>query len=641
MRGGEYYQTDPENSGHAGVPGSISFAAFAQDALDTPIDREWKFLKQLGFSKPFLAMLRERAEANDTTIETELLADGRIDHDAYYGALARILELPFLDKIDPATVTDKPGLDTQLLQPRMIRCYLPDRAPAIAIVPSAREIAMEDARICALPSLRQRIVVTTPRAMREAVWRAGSARRVDAAAHELFDTRADMSARLVFSGSQGFLAGLVLTLLVVSFALAPSSSLLIVHVVLTVCYFLAICMRGLAGYAAPWILRPRPLRPAGKLPIYTVMVALYREKEVAAQLIDRLDRLNWPRSRLDIKLLCEADDHETIEAFRKQNLRPEYEIVLVPDARPRTKPKALNYGLAGARGELVAIYDAEDRPHPDQLLEAYQKFQRVPDNIACLQAPLVVSNARESWLSALFALEYSGLFRRLLPLLGDLGMPMPLGGTSNHFKTAVLRSVGAWDPFNVTEDADLGLRLHRMGYRTEMITRPTLEDAPTEKKVWLGQRTRWLKGWMQTWLVVMRDPRRLTTELGAFGSIVFHVLITGMLLSALGHPLIIGFVAVAVWHFLHSVQATHLDQVLFAMDSFNTLASYAMFVMVGRKAMTRDERKRLGRKWTAVPLYWLMISYAAWNALVELKTKPFFWNKTPHKATLPHPPAAP
>jgi cellulose synthase/poly-beta-1,6-N-acetylglucosamine synthase-like glycosyltransferase len=261
-------------------------------------------------------------------------------------------------------------------------------------------------------------------------------------------------------------------------------------------------------------------------------------------------------------------------------------------------------------------------------------------NVACLQAPLVVANGRESWLSGLFALEYAGLFRRMLPLLGAARMPMPLGGTSNHFRTDILRAVGAWDPYNVTEDADLGLRFQRFGYRAEMITRPTIEDAPTEAGVWLGQRSRWFKGWMQTWLVLMRAPRRLTRELGAAGMIAFHLVITGMLVSALGHPLIVGFLAVSVWHLVHSVHVTGLEQVLFIVDSVNLVFSYMLFVVMGRRAMTRDERGRLGKKWRYVPVYWLMISYAAWRAVIELQTNPHFWCKTPHQPSRPAPAGA-
>jgi cellulose synthase/poly-beta-1,6-N-acetylglucosamine synthase-like glycosyltransferase len=166
-----------------------------------------------------------------------------------------------------------------------------------------------------------------------------------------------------------------------------------------------------------------------------------------------------------------------------------------------------------------------------------------------------------------------------------------------------------------------------------MITRPTLEDAPTEVGVWLGQRSRWFKGWMQTWLVLMRQPRRLAGEFGIAGSLAFHAIITGMLVSALAHPLIVVFLAISAWNLVHAVYTTPLEQTLFILDGINTFGAYILFVTLGRQAMTREERRRFGAEWRWVPVYWLMISYAAWRAVVELNTNPFFWRKTPHRAT--------
>jgi hypothetical protein len=431
MREGEYYSVDIGISDLAGR--SISGDSDRQ-YMERPLERERKFLQKLGFAKPFLETLVTRARRNATTLEAELLCDGRVREDAYYGALARVLGLPFLSKIDPATIADKPGIDTQLRQPRLLRCHLADRAPAIAIVPSVREILDEDASIRARPGLRERLVVTTPTAIRQAVWQAGAARRVDQAANDLFDTAPGFSARIVFSGAQGFCAGLAVTLLGLSLLIMPALALLAIHIFLSAAYFLSLIFRGFAIHLGPWLTRPKPLRPAGVLPVYTVLAALYQEEDVLPQLIGRLNRLDWPRSKLDIKLICEARDAGTVAALRAMGLGPEYEIVVVPDMQPRTKPKALNYGLVAARGDYLVIYDAEDRPNTGQLLEAYQHFQTAPDDVACLQAPLVVPNIREGWIPALFALEYAGLFRRILPLLGAVHLPMPLGGTSNHFR---------------------------------------------------------------------------------------------------------------------------------------------------------------------------------------------------------------
>lgn len=459
---------------------------------------EERFLLRLGFSKPLITAMLSRATHNNTTIEAEILASGAIDEATYYAALAKVLGLRFVAEIDASTVSDSAFLDTQLTKPSILRLNPPDETSLTVAVPEAIDMAGWLEHVSGSERLRAQMAVTTPTALRRAVWQAGARRRVDVAADRLFDERPELSARSVLTGGQGFLAGFCIMLFICCLTLFPIETLTVSHVTLSMAFFVLIMLRGLATQRSP---PPKPLAPLagdGALPVYTVLVALYRERDIVAQLAGALLRLDWPHSRLDIKLVCEADDIETIGALHALKLPPHFEIVEVPDRAPRTKPKALNYALAGARGDYVVIYDAEDRPHPEQLREAHGHFAAAAEDVVCLQAPLVIGNARESWLSALFSLEYSGLFRRLLPFLGARRQPMPLGGTSNHFRMAVLREVGAWDPYNVTEDADLGMRLFRLGYRAETLTRYTVEDAPIDERVWLGQRSRWFKGWMQT-----------------------------------------------------------------------------------------------------------------------------------------------
>jgi cellulose synthase/poly-beta-1,6-N-acetylglucosamine synthase-like glycosyltransferase len=605
--------------------------ASSQSFIQEEKTDEERFLLKLGFSKPFIAAMKARASQNGTTIEVELLASGQVREDAYYGALAKILGLCFSEEIDAASVVDSPGIDSQLLKPSILRLSPSMGSPLTLVIPEARDFPTWLIRVEASETLRSALAVTTPSALRRAVWRAGEARRVEAAADQLFDDNPELSARSVLTGGQGFLAGLLLMAYLCCLVLYLVPTLHVSHVVLSAVFCILIVLRAVAIKRAP---KPRPLAPLAddlNLPVYTVLAALYREKEVVPQLVGSLLRLDWPASRLDIKLICEAKDRETVEALEAMNLPRHFEIIEVPDRAPRTKPKALNYGLAGTRGEFVVIYDAEDRPHPQQLLEAYRHFNEASSDVACLQAPLIISNAAESWLSALFALEYSGLFRRLLPFLGARRQPMPLGGTSNHFRTDVLRAVGGWDPYNVTEDADLGMRLYRLGYRAEMLTRYTVEDAPTDRAAWLGQRTRWFKGWMQTWLVLMRDPVRLSGELGLQGTVMFHVLVTGMLVSALGHPLILFFIAMTMWSLMFAPHATSFEAGMLCLDWFNVVAAYAIFTRLGWEAMGWNERIRVGIKWRYVPAYWMLMSFAAWGAVIELRRNPYFWNKTPHK----------
>jgi Glycosyltransferases, probably involved in cell wall biogenesis len=634
MRLGEYPQAPtPSSDGRTtGVSPATADAPDPSPAVDP--DSEAAALQSLGFSKPLIATLAEKARRNGTSLERELLHHPGIEEAAYYGAMARLLRLPFLHTIDSDAIVDAQGLDTQLRRPVMLRLHHPRDAPKMAVVPEAARLGHLAAALVNLPTLHNDLVVTTPSAVRAAVWKAGAARRVRDTIGELFEGRQELSARIVVTGGQGFVAGLLSAVLIAALLVAPALVFPVLHPVLSYLYLTSLLLRFMALIHRRRRQPPSSLPLAsGPLPCYTVLVAVYREAAVAEQLVRCLKRIDWPPSLLDIKLVCERDDRETIAALEAQQLPAQFEIVEVPPAVPRTKPKALSYALAGVRGEYIVIYDAEDRPHPAQLREAYQHFCVLPPDVACLQAPLIVTNARSAWISALFALEYAALFRGMLPLLAHHRMPVPLGGTSNHFRTSVLKQVGGWDPFNVTEDADLGLRLFRLGYRSHVLHRQTLEDAPTTLSVWTGQRTRWFKGWMQTWLVMMRRPRRLLREMGLRDCVIFQLLIGGMLLSSLLHPLIFAFLAHGAVAMLQA-PATGIPLgvlVLFVVDTVNIFGSYLTFVTLGIKAMTDHEKRQVGIRWVALPLYWLMTSVAAWKAVIELHAKPFFWQKTPHQ----------
>lgn len=592
-------------------------------------------LHVLGISKPLIARMAKRAAANGTSVEAELLASGTVEEEAYFAGLARMYGLPFLPEIDPSLLVDYAHGDTQLAEPRMLRLHHSDRPPVMAVAPHIVNMEGLAKRFVRDGKSPGSLVVTTPSAIRRASWKVGENRRVAHAVRGLFDRLQPLSARLVVTGDQGFVAGAGLCLICLLAFMAPMLAAIAAHLTLSLFHAAALMLRlAVVSHG-----RRHPISDAKlecdseALPIYTVMVALYREADVVPQLIRALDTLDWPRSLLDIKLVCEADDWETIEAIRQSKPGPHVEVVAVPAMAPRTKPKALTYALAGARGTFLTIYDAEDRPHPQQLREAYHAFRLGPADLACLQAPLVIGNAGESWLSAIFALEYSALFRRILPALGHHRMPLPLGGTSNHFKTALLKESGGWDPYNVTEDADLGMRLYRMGYRSSTLTLPTLEDAPTEFRVWLAQRTRWYKGWLQTWLVLMRKPLQTARDMGWRAFLVFQLLVGGMLIAALSHPGLIVFLTILVISLMQppSAQPDLFTSMMLAMDIFNILGSYAIFFVLGATPMTKGEKAGVGWKWAMIPVYWMAVSLAAWKAVIELRLKPFHWNKTPHR----------
>jgi cellulose synthase/poly-beta-1,6-N-acetylglucosamine synthase-like glycosyltransferase len=242
-----------------------------------------------------------------------------------------------------------------------------------------------------------------------------------------------------------------------------------------------------------------------RLPCYSIVVALYREARVVRQLAAALAALDYPRAKLDIKLVIEHDDRATFRAVEALRLPANYETVIAPKGWPKTKPRALNVAVPQLRGELAVIYDAEDIPAPGQLREAAERFLRAPRRLACLQARLAINNIADSWLTRLFAIEYAVLFDILNPGYAGLGLPVPLGGSSNHFRTEVLRDICGWDAWNVTEDADLGFRLARFGFGVGILSSTTQEEAPATLDAWLKQRRRWSKGWMRP---VKQPPSR-------------------------------------------------------------------------------------------------------------------------------------
>ena len=634
MDTGEYWNSgNIENSAAPPAPFPILEADHADSAL--PADEVRLFLSR-GIGKPTLAAAFEKAQRNGTTIERELIADGTLDPQIFYEGLAEWLDLPFFAAINPANVLLTEMIDTQLTNGLLLRLSRPSLPSVLVLAPEAqRAIRLRD-QLEASPQMREGLAIAPPQAIRDAIWQANSRSRIERVAEHLFASTPAFSARVVLTGWQGYVLGAFSVSLPLAAYAWPQAVLLLLHIALSVIYLLAIALRAAAlklgarkGQALPPSLTAETDAP---LPVYTVLVAAYREEAMVPQMMAALDALDWPKSLLDIKIVCEADDRPTIEALQRQATGAHYEIVEVPAGGPRTKPKALDYALAGARGDYIVIYDAEDRPHPQQLREAHVRFSQERDFLACLQAPLTISNAGASRIAALFALEYAGLFRSLLPLLARLELPMPLGGTSNHFRRAALETVGAWDPFNVTEDADLGIRLHRKGYRCGVLRLPTLEDAPTEWPVWRAQRSRWFKGWLQTVLVHFRAPTRLYEQIGAAGLVALFLTTGGMLFSALAHPLLAIFVLRSIWLFASGawLGVGLAEQILFAVDVANIVGSYCLFALLGRNPMSEEERVAVGRPWSGVPFYWLMLSVAAWQAVKELAVNPFLWRKTPH-----------
>lgn len=427
----------------------------------------------------------------------------------------------------------------------------------------------------------------------------------------------------------GFVAGLVLVVvLAIHASLAPLPVLTVV-----LCGLLLIpallrvitMMEALVRRHAP---APPPLETA-QLPAYSILVPLRDEAEMVPLLARALTSIDYPPEKLDIKFVVESRSASTIAACRAAIAdHPLFEILVVPEAQPHTKPKALNYALPLARGEYVVVYDAEDIPDPQQLRLAAARFAADP-GIDCLQAELAVDNAGENWLTALFAGEYSGQFGLTLPTLAALGLPMPLGGTSNHFRTRSLRELGGWDAFNVTEDADLGLRLSRLRYRSETLASWTLEEAPVSLKAWMAQRTRWMKGWMQTLIVHNSHPRQFLRDIGWPGFIAVQLYVWSMIVSALLHTTFLITLAVK----LALTGSIWVGGLLGALLLVFLVVGYGSAVLLSAIGLWRMGRPWLIAYQVLLPVYWVLHTIATLRAAHELLTRPYFWAKTPHGRT--------
>lgn len=592
-------------------------------------------LAQLGFSKPKIRHWVEASQQNGSSVDDEILMENFVEEEAFYAAIARHLRLPFCAVIDERHIHYQATMDRQLTTPRILRIYPSSSPSKILIVPELGRLKALSAFIERNPYFKDSVSVTTRSAIRQATWAAGANDRTRRAITELSEVHPEFSARTIVNGQQGFTIGLCLSAFAAALINPSLSILVVVHIFCSGFYLLSNLLRLMAllpRFRRPFT-REQRLPANAILPVYSILVPLHKEGEVLPQLIAGLNAIEWPRSRLDIKLICESDDEETLTSLKSLTLGREYEVVRVPPSQPRTKPKALQYALPSVRGQFVTVYDAEDRPHPQQVIEAYRKFYHGPEALACLQAPLVIANISQSWISALFAIEYSVLFRRILPMLAAHGLPVPLGGTSNHFKTAALRDVGAWDPYNVTEDADLGMRLSRAGYSIDMIGFGTLEDAPVDPSIWMNQRIRWYKGWLVTWLVMMRTPIKTMQQLRFLPFMAAQLTIGGMLLSSLCHPFMLSYIILTLGALLTqgAAEIPNYRLGLMGFDALNIVGSYAIFLLILQTAMRPSEQVNLGPRWTLTPIYWMMLSIAAWRSVFELKKAPFRWNKTPHK----------
>jgi cellulose synthase/poly-beta-1,6-N-acetylglucosamine synthase-like glycosyltransferase len=572
-----------------------------------------------------LAWSEQRAAALAIGADRVLIDHGVIGEEAYLRAFAARYGCAF------ETFADLPRAACPLDDAGLIGAaatgILPLRAAdhlVFVVAPRGSGLRGVARLLSAQPHARDRLRITSAAHLHRFVLGAGGGAIGHHAATALQAAWPDLSAAPAAEASgPRWAVGAAMALLALAL-IAPWTTLLALHLLLCLLFLGWIVLR-LCGL---FLRRPRPPPPAAladaELPVYTVIAAVYREAASVSDLIASLRQLDWPKEKLDLKLVVEADDAETraaVEALGASDV----EVIVAPPVGPRTKPKALNVALPFARGSFTVIYDAEDRPDPNQLRAALDVFLAEGPELACVQAALTIDNTEDSWVARLFTAEYAAHFDVFLPLLAQMRLPLPLGGSSNHFRTEALRAVGAWDPYNVTEDADLGIRLARFGYRATIACSTTYEEAPSTLRPWLRQRTRWFKGWMQTWLVHMRAPLASLRALGPGGFLVLQLVIGGNVLAALVYPV---FLAVAAYRL--AVGAPLFDAGLGGLHALTLLGGLATTIATGLLGLAR--RGLLASAWVVLlaPWHWLLLAAAAARAAYQLLRDPYRWEKTEH-----------
>ena len=475
---------------------------------------------------------------------------------------------------------------------------------------------------------------------------------------DLFNRTPDQSAyRVLYPKQKKIILSLTMVFCICAI-LSSEITFIVFFAIISLGYFIVnpikiyISLRGFRGARTPTKITQGEMQwvPDEDLPVYTILIPIFREAKILSQILRNIYALNYPKNKLDIKILLEENDKETIDEAKRLGLfgspkkivegipRKDYaefltpfDPIIIPSAKVTTKPRACNYGLLRAKGELVVIYDAEDKPDVDQLRKAAIIFLRSSDDVVCLQSKLNFYNADENILTKWFSIEYANWYEFYLQGLDWIEAPIPLGGTSNHFRKKGLDELGWWDPYNVTEDADLGLRLARQKQKTELIDSHTYEEATITTKSWIRQRSRWYKGHLQTYLVHMRHPRQLIKDLGAekflkfqltFGTSIFIPLINPILwiltAASLMLPLNLSWLAPG-----------YLQIICF----FNLVAGNISYLSIYVIACVKMKKYRYTPYALLMPLYWVLHSIASWRGLIQLIRNPFYWDKTSHGVT--------
>ncbi|MEV7971751.1 glycosyltransferase [Cellulomonas sp. NPDC089187] len=584
----------------------------------------------------------EVARRTGAQIGEVLVAIGAVDSATLTRALADLWDMPYVETARTATALTEADLAVADVQTVLSQGWLPleqrpDGSRVVAVIDEPDEHLYDTVR--AALGAEPFLVLADRWEFQQTVLDLYGAQLRDRASLGLWGRSPAQSARTVLVPWQRVVVIVALVAVALAVWASPRAMVVALSVLVGVAFLIGTGFKfwaSISGARMERVARADPDALAvlreDELPRYTVLVPVYKEANIVANLIENLGALDYPAHKLEVLILVEEDDTETRAAAEAAHPPSHFRFITVPAGAPQTKPKACNVGLEFATGELLVIYDAEDKPEPDQLKKAVLAFREAGEELVCVQAALNYFNAEENPLTRMFTLEYSFWFDYMLPGLEYNRLAIPLGGTSNHFRVSGLRRLGGWDPFNVTEDADLGIRASAEGLRVGVIDSTTYEEANTSYPNFVRQRSRWIKGYMQTTLVHLRQPLRLVRVAGARQTLSFLALVGGTPATFLAVPVLyVVFLASLL------LDPDQLD-FLFPgwalwLSLFNLGVGSALMIYVSMMGAFKRRRYGLVLWGLANPLYWLLHSIAAYKALWQLITKPHYWEKTAHGLT--------
>lgn len=574
-----------------------------------------------------------------------------VDHESLYPDLAKILGVNFISDIQAPINSSKSiaySIGPIVLSELMAYPFFEKSTILIATCEPTHAVQLIEICKKKYPNYKKyKLAIAAPNTIRTAIVNSNYSQSAINAEMYLDVANQPYSSKNVLTAGMRVFVAVIAVAFIAFFFWRPPLGFLIFFIIINCFYLLFNLTRIIITLGSSKLKTPAELQDVAKaasniLPMYTILVPLKDEADMVPELINRLQGIDYPAERLDIKLITEVTDTPTLHALEqegfdgqntyasKRNLK--YHLVKVPVSQLSTKPRSCNYALQFARGDITVIYDAEDWPDPLQLKKAYSLFLAEKLDTLCVQAKLNFYNSRQNLLTRFFSLEYSFWYDAFLPGLYRWNIPLPLGGTSNHFLTGTLRKIGTWDPYNVTEDADLGWRLSRLGYRTAMLDSYTLEEANSKVPSWIRQRTRWQKGFLLTSLVHLRSPKKMWDQLGPWGffsSVTFFS--TTFLLPLINPALWVFFI---LWYV---PQIFGWPGIGFSMPGWiefigfiNLAVGNGIYILVHLINAIRQRRYHLVWVSPLMPLYWLLISIASYRAIYQTVFKPRLWEKTKH-----------